>query len=104
MKSKTRNTSAKIIINPKRSNRIYLSYISYGRKAPTILEPSRGGMGIRLNMNSRMFRYAPIMSKLESIPVPINLKIIEKTIASPRFESGPAAPILAMSILGFRRL
>lgn len=44
-----------IIINPYFSYFIYCSYVSSFKNAPRILEPSSGGIGIKLNKPSPKF-------------------------------------------------
>jgi hypothetical protein len=77
---------------------------------PTILNPSRGWMGIKLNIASKTFIAISVRRKKSTIPRGVNetvmssLIIIEATVARIRFAAGPAREMRAASRRGFRKL
>lgn len=76
-----------------------------GKIADRILDPSRGGIGIKLKIIRTIFiSIIKYITEAKSAPNGINLKINEKIITAIRFESGPANATLRLSILGFLKL
>jgi len=56
-----KNRNKKININPNLPKLKNLNMASSGRKEASIFEPSRGGMGIKLNMAKKIFIYMALL-------------------------------------------
>ncbi len=99
-------------INPYRSSSYHCFAYSRERNPPTILNPSRGWIGIRLKTQSKTFIEIIVTRNAEMIGMPINetskrrskRRRMDAAIARRMFESGPAREIIAASFLEFRRL
>ncbi len=84
----------------------YFAVNLFGKRSNKICEPSRGGIGSRLNANKNTFRNTPYQSKLliiEFCSPKILAEIINKTNNKPeriKFESGPANETIASSFKG----
>ena len=88
------NTSKRInaiIPNPEKYLYIFTACSDF-RLAYIILEPSNGGIGIRLKTANTMLRNTAINKKYWARGIPFNgrtWKAIARTIAKDKFESGP---------------
>ena len=88
----------------------YLAVILFGNKSNRICEPSRGGIGSKLNANKKTFRNTPYHNKFpitESCKPNKFIEIINNinsNIAKIKFDSGPANETIASSFKGLLKL
>ncbi len=87
---------------PNRSSSYHCFACFLERKPPTILNPSSGEIGSRLNTAKATF-ITIIGKRITAAPIYICI-IIDKAIAIRIFETGPAIEISAASFRGFLRL
>ncbi len=98
--------TGKISLNPKmmKTNRMINPYLSRecliwssedGNTANSNLEPSRGGMGIRLNTAKRIFAYTKIEGRAVKLLAGKYRSKRPNPIATRIFDAGPARAIFA---------